>query len=76
MRYFRVLLELGHWGSGQSTAETWHVATHATAADVMSNAGHLLPGVKRVLEVHTITEAEWQAARQWGQQAMALEVRR
>lgn len=76
MNYYRVQVALAHMGSQQTEHVTWHIATEATAADLFTNRGHLLPGIRRVTEVHAITEAEWQTARQWGQQAFHLEQRR
>jgi hypothetical protein len=75
VNYYRVQVALAHMGSQHTEHTTWHIATSMSAADVFANRGHLLPGIRRVMELHAITAAEWEAARSWGQQAFRLEAR-
>ena len=76
MNYYRVQVALAHMGAHHTEYTCWHIATSASAADVMFNRGKLLPGVRQVLEVRAVTEAEYEAARTWGQKAFRIEPRR
>jgi hypothetical protein len=75
VNYFRIQVALAHMGSCHTEYTCWHIATSASAADVMCNQGKLLPGVRRVTEVHAVTEADYNAARHWGQPAFAVKPR-
>lgn len=76
MNFYRVVVLLAHQGTRGRESVTWHIATSATAADVMTNRGKLLAGVNRVLEVHAVTGADYEAVRRAGQRAFRVEPRR
>ena len=76
MNYFRIQVSLAHMGTASTEYRQWHIATSLSASDVMSNRGHVLPGVRRVTEVRAITQTEYEAARRRGRSAFSVEARK
>jgi len=75
MNYYRVQVALAHLGTGSTEYECWHITTDAMAGDVLSNRGKMLPGIKRVTQVETITETQYNAAWRGGRKAFEVQAR-
>lgn len=72
MRYYRCVVALGHQGTISTSYETWHLATELTPADLIGNTGHALAGIKRVVEVHEETAADYSRAECEGQECKVI----
>ena len=70
MNHYRAQVEEAHWGTRQSVVAVWYIRTGLCAADVMTRK---LPGIRRVLQVQSITPGEWYQARARGEQTVTLE---